>query len=710
AAVKKILSMFSPVSGLIAIIQSIWNVIQFVIEKARQIMMLAAAVFGTLAPLVKGDVKKAADQVERALSIVLPLALGFLAGLLGLGKLAGYIVKVMKKFGAYVLKIIKKVVNMIAKMFKKLFGKGRRGKALKDPKLEKKRQKKAMRDMITAVDNLKGPKKRLFGKERKAVTREQVLKLLKKKKRKHGFSVLRVATPKGQQKIVIEAGFSPTEKKEAKDTAFEAEDGVITIDNKRIKIPERKPGNKPVEAGYAVIVSASFQTGDRWGVAAALAVDQIPALTKKEKRKSMEARVRELGSLIFTNNSEFSQANEILHLHQKAAGNTANRRVGIAKFENQPPLNFLLGKAKEINDACPAGSKLFKGGIKKTSFGTQWVADLMEYADVEWEKVKSTFVSRVIGEEDEQAKKDLDDWLNKTIRMPVGHRYALIWGKKGGSDHHLPFHFTAAELVEELKRLASDTSRIPVRIGDPVAGESARGVPDLVEFWNRNFPIADKGRTGQLRLFRHMVSRKYEAVNLGMRSGAMEAPTLAGMQTIYFEEKTSESARRMEQWLRNIPNFHRVILEFPPGEKQRREYLVYLDKYKIAKADNVARWRRNLELMAAGAYSGVQDPRFHSALAGKGEGEKGGVYEKFQEKYQGHLKKFEAYMKLKKRIAEELKSPFQGIKTKESRAVRWMLERDSAQLNKLQEKLQQEFAQLADSDPGVLAVKSPEMS
>ncbi|MCP4660342.1 MAG: hypothetical protein GY856_33495 [bacterium] len=87
AAVKKIISMFNPVSGIISILMSLWNVIQFVIEKARQIMMLATAVFGTLAPLVKGDVKKAADQVERALAIVLPLALGFLAGMLGLGKI-----------------------------------------------------------------------------------------------------------------------------------------------------------------------------------------------------------------------------------------------------------------------------------------------------------------------------------------------------------------------------------------------------------------------------------------------------------------------------------------------------------------------------------------------------------------------------------------------------------------------------------------------
>lgn len=124
AAVIKILSMFNPVSGLITIIKTIYNVVKFLIERASQIAALFKAIAGSVVELAKGNVAEAANKVEQSLARLIPIAIGFLASLLGIGGIADKVKDIIKRIQTKVDQAIDKVVAKVVGGIKKLFGKG----------------------------------------------------------------------------------------------------------------------------------------------------------------------------------------------------------------------------------------------------------------------------------------------------------------------------------------------------------------------------------------------------------------------------------------------------------------------------------------------------------------------------------------------------------------------------------------------------------
>jgi hypothetical protein len=125
AAVLKIVSMFNPVSGLIAIVKTICNMIRFLIERASQIQALFQTVAGSVVPLAMGNFETVANKVEQTLARLLPVAIGFLASLLGIGGIANKIKKIIKKLQAKVDKAIDKMISKVANNIKRFFGRGK---------------------------------------------------------------------------------------------------------------------------------------------------------------------------------------------------------------------------------------------------------------------------------------------------------------------------------------------------------------------------------------------------------------------------------------------------------------------------------------------------------------------------------------------------------------------------------------------------------
>ena len=137
-AVTKIVSMFNPAGAIVQAVLAIYNVVVFVIEKAQQIMTLVEAVVNSVAAIASGAIGSAIAWIEKSLANAVPLVIGFLAQLLGLGgiskKIQEFIRKVQGKVDAAIDKAIAKIVAMV----KKLFGKGGKkdGDADKQKKLE----------------------------------------------------------------------------------------------------------------------------------------------------------------------------------------------------------------------------------------------------------------------------------------------------------------------------------------------------------------------------------------------------------------------------------------------------------------------------------------------------------------------------------------------------------------------------------------------
>lgn len=134
-AVTKVVSMFNPAGAIVQAVIAIYNVVMFVIEKAQQIMALVEAVVNSVYAIATGAIGGAISWIEKSLASAIPVVIGFLARLLGLGgiskKIQEFIKKVQSKVDAAIDKVIAKVVGVV----KKLFGKGGKNG---DPEKQKK--------------------------------------------------------------------------------------------------------------------------------------------------------------------------------------------------------------------------------------------------------------------------------------------------------------------------------------------------------------------------------------------------------------------------------------------------------------------------------------------------------------------------------------------------------------------------------------------
>jgi uncharacterized protein YifN (PemK superfamily) len=120
-AVQKLISMFNPVGAIIQAIITIYNTIQFFIERAKQIATFVSAVFNSIAEIAAGSLGKAITAVVNALAKGLPVAISFLANLIGLGGIAKKIQEIIKKIRKPIDKVIGKVVGFVVDKAKKIW-------------------------------------------------------------------------------------------------------------------------------------------------------------------------------------------------------------------------------------------------------------------------------------------------------------------------------------------------------------------------------------------------------------------------------------------------------------------------------------------------------------------------------------------------------------------------------------------------------------
>ena len=133
-AVAKVVSMFNPAGAVFQAIMLIYDVVSFVIDKASQIMDFVEAVINSVHAIATGAIGGAANWIEKSLANMIPILIGFLANLIGLGgisdKIKGFIKKVQDKVDKAIDKVIAKIVGVV----KKLFGKGDTKKTIADVK------------------------------------------------------------------------------------------------------------------------------------------------------------------------------------------------------------------------------------------------------------------------------------------------------------------------------------------------------------------------------------------------------------------------------------------------------------------------------------------------------------------------------------------------------------------------------------------------
>ncbi len=137
AGIKWILGLLSPVVAFVKAIMAIIDVVKFFIQRASQIAELVSAFTESIAAIAAGKVGAVAKSIENALGKAVPVVIGLLASVLGIGGLANKVLGIVRKIRKRVEKALfslwTKIKNAGRKIWKKLgFGKKKKKKEEKN--------------------------------------------------------------------------------------------------------------------------------------------------------------------------------------------------------------------------------------------------------------------------------------------------------------------------------------------------------------------------------------------------------------------------------------------------------------------------------------------------------------------------------------------------------------------------------------------------
>ncbi|WP_284741601.1 hypothetical protein [Amycolatopsis sp. RTGN1] len=143
AGITWIISLFNPASAFIRACKMIIDIIKFIVTNGRQIIEFVNTVLDAVIAIAKGGAGGVAGLVEKALARSIPVLIGALAALLGVGGIAGKVKEIFQKLARPVNKAIDWVIGKIVGLAKKVWAKVKAlAKKLKDKFSKKKPEKK----------------------------------------------------------------------------------------------------------------------------------------------------------------------------------------------------------------------------------------------------------------------------------------------------------------------------------------------------------------------------------------------------------------------------------------------------------------------------------------------------------------------------------------------------------------------------------------
>ncbi|MEU2130263.1 hypothetical protein [Streptomyces sp. NPDC018352] len=123
AGITWIISLLNPASAFVRAVKGIIDIVKFIVNQGAQIVEFVNAVLDAVIAIANGGAAGVPKMVETALATSVPLLIGFLASLLGIGSLANKVKSVFHAVAKPVNRAIDKTVNFIAKKGKALWAK-----------------------------------------------------------------------------------------------------------------------------------------------------------------------------------------------------------------------------------------------------------------------------------------------------------------------------------------------------------------------------------------------------------------------------------------------------------------------------------------------------------------------------------------------------------------------------------------------------------
>ncbi|WP_295213429.1 DNA/RNA non-specific endonuclease [uncultured Chryseobacterium sp.] len=123
AGIRFIMSLLTPAGAFVKAAMMIIDLVKFFVQKAAQIMELVKAFTDGIKAIASGNVGAVAKAIENALGRAIPVVIGFLASLAGLGGLADKVVGVIQKIRQRIRNAIVKFWNFVKGKAAKLLSK-----------------------------------------------------------------------------------------------------------------------------------------------------------------------------------------------------------------------------------------------------------------------------------------------------------------------------------------------------------------------------------------------------------------------------------------------------------------------------------------------------------------------------------------------------------------------------------------------------------
>ncbi|MES2208314.1 MAG: DUF4157 domain-containing protein [Pseudomonadota bacterium] len=201
-AVPKMVAMFIPGAGFISAILSIYDTVMVFVNKISKIIQVVTGFINSITAIAAGNIAAAASKVESTLAGLLSLAINFLAGFAGLGKVADKVMGVINKVRAPVDKaldsLIKWIVTMAKKLFAKVFGKDKKDERTEEQK--KQDLNKGLADAAKVIADPKTPPKKI----------EAALNKIKSKYKMTALTLVTDATTKDGKTVHVHGEINPT--------------------------------------------------------------------------------------------------------------------------------------------------------------------------------------------------------------------------------------------------------------------------------------------------------------------------------------------------------------------------------------------------------------------------------------------------------------------------------------------------------------------
>lgn len=113
----------NPVGAVVKVVLAIYNIIKTFLERLNQILEVANSIFSSIGAIAAGNVKQAADFIEKTIAATIPVVISFLAALVPVSGIVSSIRNIIKKLRKPVDKAIDKMIGFVVKKAKKLFSK-----------------------------------------------------------------------------------------------------------------------------------------------------------------------------------------------------------------------------------------------------------------------------------------------------------------------------------------------------------------------------------------------------------------------------------------------------------------------------------------------------------------------------------------------------------------------------------------------------------